>query len=347
MRRQKLEEERTEEYYDEERKRRELKKEKERRAKKTGKVGAPVKSVIQKITETKTQVPIIELPSLKLEKPKIEIKEVKASKEIPRIKREELEVKVPIIELPSSLFREREIKLKKETPLGEIEEKEVRIPLVRGGDLLDEKIDEKLLKKLEEQRRIETQKPQVSAISSEAESSVGGEEEIEEEPPEVIKLVFSGFSEISVGGPIIILYKELDEDSTIGSFETMCMRIFREKRGGHPEVQPIERCSEFNIREVENYLRAEKKIIRIDLDLLKRDNESKVFELISRKHLRETLGRFVVGDVSFLIFKARDEELYEHCKEVLKLVIDECGASFKYFGNTPSKVNDRAKKDFN
>jgi len=357
---QKLKEEREEEY-DEERKRRELERKKREKVEKKGvekvsKVESPAKSIIQKTTETE-----VELPILKLEKPKIGVKEVKLSKGIPHVGREELKVKVPIIKLSSPVFEEREIKLNKDIPSIEAVEKKVlkiplvklrktivrdiisefnsniptirtkpqtrvripiyrilRTPMVREIRLLDEKINEKLLEKLEERRRIEIQKPQVSAISSGTEPSVGGEEEIEEEPPEVIEFAFGGFSKISVRGPIIVLYKELDDDSTIGSFETICIRIFREKRGGHPEVQPIERCSEFNIKEIENYLRAEKKIIRIDLDLLKKDDENKVFKLIFPEHLRETLGRFVVGDVSFLIFKARDERLYEHCKKVLK-----------------------------
>ena len=86
---QKLKEEKKEEY-DEERKRRELERKKREKEEKKGvekvsKVESHAKPVIQKTTETEVKVPI-----LKLEKPKIEIKEGRLSKGIPHIEREEL-----------------------------------------------------------------------------------------------------------------------------------------------------------------------------------------------------------------------------------------------------------------
>lgn len=361
---QKLKEERKEEY-DEERKRRELerkKREKEEKkgVKKVSKVESPAKSVIQKTTETEVKVPI-----LKLEKPKIEIKEGRLSKGIPHIEREELEVKVPVIRLFSPVFEEREIRLNKDIPSIEtIEEKALKIPLVKlrkavvkdvifGFNsntptirpklqigirtpiyrilrtpivkeigLLDKKIDEKLLEKLEERRRTEIQKSQISAISGEGEPSLGEGEEAEEETPEFLEFVFGGHpTQILAGGPIIVLYKELEEDSTIGSFETLCERIFRERKGGKPGYLPIQKLDDFNIREIEKYIKPEGNIVRIDLDLLKKDAKGKkrnIFEIISPEYLRETLGRFIVGDVSFLIFKTRDKDLYDHCKQILR-----------------------------
>lgn len=344
---QKLKEEKKEEY-DEERKRRELEKRKQEKREKKGvekvsKVESPAKSITQKTIETEVKVPI-----LKLEKPKIGVKEVKLSKEIPHIEREELEVKVPVIKLSSSVFEEREIKLNKDIPFIEAVEKKalkiplvklrkviirdiisefnsnipiirsklqtrvripiyriLRTPIVREIGLLDEKIDKKLLEKLEER-----------------EPSIGEGEGTEEEPPEFLKFVFGGHStKILARGPIIVLYKELEDDSTIGSFETLCIRIFREKKGGEPGYLSIKKLDEFNIREIEKYIKPEGNIVRIDLDLLKKDAEGRkrnIFEIISLEHLRETLGRFIVGEVSFLIFKTRDKHLYEHCRQVLE-----------------------------
>jgi len=361
---QKLKEEREEEY-DEERKRRELERKKREKEEKKGvgkvsKVESPAKSITQKTIETEVKVPI-----LKLEKPKIGVKEVKLSKEIAHIGREELEVKVPVIKLSSPVFEEREIKLNKDIPFIEAVEKKalkmplvklrkviirdiisefnsnipiirpklqtrvripiyriLRTPIVREIGLLDEKIDEKLLEKLEDRRRMEIQKPQVSAISREAEPSLGGGEGTEEEPPEFLKFVFGGHStKILARGPIIVLYKELENDSTIGSFETLCIRIFREKKGGEPGYLSIKKLDEFNIREIEKYIKPEGNIVRIDLDMLKKDAEGRkrnIFEIISPEYLRETLGRFIVGEVSFLIFKTRDKHLYKQCRQVLE-----------------------------
>ena len=360
---QKLKEEKKEEY-DEERKRRELERKKREKEEKKGvekvsKVESPAKSIIQKTTETKVKVPI-----LKLEKPKIGVKEVKLLKDTPHIEREELEVRVPVIKLSSPVFEEREIKLNKNIPRVEKDKRKVKIPLVklrkpivwdvisefnsnifkppkppikkiiipiyrilrtpmvREIGLLDEKIDEKLLEKLEDRRRMEIQKPQVSAISREAEPSLGEGEGTEEEPPEFLKFVFGGHStKILARGPIIVLYKELENDSTIGSFETLCIRIFREKKGGEPGYLSIKKLDEFNIREIEKYIKPEGNIVRIDLDLLKKDAEGRkrnIFEIISPEYLRETLGRFIVGEVSFLIFKTRDKHLYKQCRQVLE-----------------------------
>jgi len=359
---QKLKEEKKEEY-DEERKRRELERKKREKEEKKGvekvsKVESPAKSIIQKTTETKVKVPI-----LKLEKPKIGVKEVKLLKDTPHIEREELEVRVPVIKLSSPVFEEREIKLNKNIPRVEKDKRKVKIPLVklrkpivwdvisefnsnifkppkppikkiiipiyrilrtpmvREIGLLDEKIDEKLLEKLEEEKRIEIQKPQVSAISRGAEPSLGGGEGAEEEPPDFLKFVFGGDStKILARGPIIVLYKELEDDSTIGSFETLCIRIFREKKGGEPGYLSIKNLDTHNIREVEKYIKPEGNIVRIDLDSLKKDakkNDRNIFKIVSPERLREPLDRFIVGDVSFLIFKTRDEKLYDHCKRVL------------------------------
>ncbi|MHA1874119.1 MAG: hypothetical protein ACTSVB_08395, partial [Candidatus Heimdallarchaeaceae archaeon] len=385
---QKLKEEKKEEY-DQERKRRELEKRKREKEEKKGvekvsEVKPPARSIIQKTTETEVKVPI-----LKLEKPKIEVKEIKLSKDIPHIERKELEVKVPIIKLFTPMFEEGEIKLNKNVPSIEPIDKELKIPLVklketlvkcvilefnsnipeirprlrtriripiyrilkppliREISLFDKKIDEKLLEELEE-KTIQTPRLQVSVISKGAEPSLGGGEEIEEEPPEIIKFVFGNNStRILSKGPIVILYKELENDSTIGSFETLCIRIFREKKGGEPGYFSIKNLDPYNIREVEKYIKPEGNIVRIDLDALKKDaEESKrnIFEIVSSERLRETLDRFIVGDVSFLIFKTRDEKLYEYCKQVLMKLSASVEHPLKIVEVIPQKISIEEKK---
>ena len=220
--------------------------------------------------------------------------------------------------------------------------------MVKEIGLLDKKIDEKLLEKLEERRKIEIQKLQISAISKGAEPSLGGEEEIEEEPPEIIKFIFGNNStQILSKGPIVILYKELETDSTIGSFETLCIRIFTEKKGGEPRYFSIKNLDPYNIREVEKYIKPEGNIVRIDLDTLKKDaEESKrnIFEIVSSERLRETLDRFIVGDISFLIFKTRDEKLYEYCKQVLMNLSASVEHPLRIIEVIPQKLSIEEKK---
>ncbi|RLI79958.1 hypothetical protein DRP04_08665, partial [Archaeoglobales archaeon] len=361
---EKLREEKREEY-DEERKRRELERKKreeegKKRVEKPSKVEASTELTVKETIEAEVSEEV-RVPILELEKPKIEVKEVELSKEIPRVEREKLEIKVPIVKLSPPVFEEREIKLNKDIPsikaMGKGTLKvplvklrkavvrciiskfdstipsvrprprtRVRIPIyrilrppaVREACLFDEKIDERLLEKLEERKTTEIQRPQVYAISREAEPSPGEGVKTEEEPPEFLKFVFGGHStKILARGPVIVLYRELEGDSTIGSFETLCIRIFREKKGGEPSYLSIKNLDQYNIREIEKYLKPEGNIVRVDLDALKKGAEkekSDIFKIISPERLRELLDRFIVGDVSFLVFKTRDEKLYNHCK---------------------------------
>lgn len=342
------------------------------------------KPSIQKTYETKIRIPI-----LKLEKPKIEIKEVSLSKNIPHIEKEKLEIKVPIIHLSPPVFEEKEIKINKEIPSVEVIEKKIKIPIVKLRevhvrsiipsfnsviptvkpspetrvrvpiyrilriprikeiDFLDEKIDEKLLDRLEEVRE-QIPESQVSVTLGGAEPSGGEEEEFEEKPPEVIKFIWgSGSTNILSNGPFVILYKELEDDSTIGSFETICMRVFREKRGGEPGYFSIKKLDDFNIREIEKHIKPEGNIIRIDLDQIKKDTENKkedISKYISSDRLKETLDKFIVGPVSFLIFKTRDENLYKYYKQVLKKLSANMEHPLKIIEVTPRKMTVEQKK---
>jgi len=374
MAEQKLEKQKEEEY-DEERKRREIeRKEREKEeVEKVSEVKTPVKSFSQKPAETEVKVPILKLekpktevkkvevskdipyiekeelevkvPIIKLSSPLFKEREIKLNKDVPSIEAIEKEVlKIPLIRLRKAIVRGiisefnsniPTIRPKPQTRVRIPIYRILRTPMVKEIGLLDEKIDEKLLEKLEERRRIEIQKPQVSAISRGAEPSLGGGEGTEEEPPEFLKFVFGGHStKILVRGPIIVLYKELEDDSTIGSFETLCIRIFREKKGGEPGYLSIKNLDPHNIREVEKYIKPEGNIVRIDLDALKKDaekNDKNIFEIVSPERLREPLDRFIVGDVSFLIFKTRDEKIYDYCKQVLNHLM-------KYMENIPKFI---------
>lgn len=338
------------------RKRKELEKKKKEK-KKIEKVES-TKPIIQKIPETKVKIPVLKLgeskieikevripkeiphiekekleikiPIVQLTSPTFEEKEIKVDKEILSVESmEKKRLKIPLVKLREVCVKSiisgfnstiptlrPKLQTRIRVPIYRI----LKPPLIREVALLDEKIDEKFLEKLEE-RRIQVVEPQVSAATRGGEPSLGGGEEIEEESLEIIRFVFgSNSTKILSRGPIVILYKELNDDSTIGSFETLCIRIFREKKSGVPGYFSIKKLDDFNIREIEKYIKPEGYIVRIDLDQLKKDAEIKernIFEIISPEHLRETLSRFIVGDVSFLIFKTRDKKFYDHCKQVL------------------------------
>jgi len=270
----------------------------------------------------------IKVPLIKLSPPVFEEREIKLNKDIPSIEAIEKKVlKIPLVKLRKVIVRDIIFKFDSNIPsIRPKPQTRVRIPIyrisrtpaVREIGLLDEKINEKLLEKLEERRRrMEIQKPQTYVISKEAEPSLGEGIETEEEPPEFLKFVFGvNSTKIFARGPIIVLYKELENDSTIGSFETLCIRIFGEKKGGEPSYLSLKNLDPHNIREIEKYLKPEGNVIRIDLDTLKKDAEKKraekerkdIFKIVSHERLRELLDRFIVGDVSFLIFKTRDKK---------------------------------------
>ena len=79
----------------------------------------------------------------------------------------------------------------------------------------------------------------------------------------------------------------------------------------------IKNLDEFNVREIQKYVEAEGgKIVRVDLDLMEKPES-----LISTKRLRETISRFTSGELSFLIFKTRNEIFYSRCRQVLKDIL--------------------------
>jgi len=140
----------------------------------------------------------------------------------------------------------------------------------------------------------------------------------EPELPDVSKVFGDSFSKVvSARKPVVVLYRELENDSTIGTFETLCERIFRE-RGLIPRPpKHIKNLDEFNVREIQKYVEAESgKIVRVDLDLMEKPES-----LLSTKRLRETISRFTSGELSFLIFKTRNEILYSRCRQVLKEIL--------------------------
>ena len=264
----------------------------------------------REVPEIKEKVKI-EIPIVELDKHVIAPKKLEIDREILEIK-EEVKIEIPIVELDKHVIAPKELGIDKEVPETK-EEVKITIPIIELSRALPNIIPE--------ERRIISEEEETSVVSTTGMSSTSskpssGREKSEEIPePDIVDFVFGvSNSKISSKGPKIVLYKELDNDSTIGSFETLCIKIYREKVGGNPRIQPIKKFDEFNIREIEKWVEANKRIITIDLD----SDKKRVHSWFREENLRETLRRDMIGDVGFIIFKTRDGKLYEHCKKVLE-----------------------------
>lgn len=341
--------EQKEEYYDEERRR----KHEERQKREATKVKVTPKIDEKKATlHTKIEIPIIALYG----DVGIETKEIKIDKEIPEIGEEELKISIPVIELEKPVIELKQVELEKIIPKIVAEESKFEIPLIRLNkpeqvrsfittfdeklpqiqptvrrlrvpiyrvyksvvreivSSFDSRVDPKILQCFMD-KELE-QKPETTSPESEPSA---GEEEFEE-IPDIVDFVFGvPNSKISSRGPKIVLYKELETDSTIGSFETLCIRIYREKKGGYPRIQPIKKLDEFNKKEIEKYVEINK-VITIDLDNNLDKNKKKAYKWFCEETLREPIRRAIIGDVGFIIFKTRDAKLYEYSKKVLENV---------------------------
>ena len=348
-----IKEQKEKEIYEEERRRRE--REKERREERKKRAKPELKPIAKERTALPERVKI---PIVELDKAAIELKEIEVDKEIPEITKEEVKITIPIIELERPSIELKQIELDYTSPDIIPEERRLEIPLIRLEKTkrvtcivttfderppqvkvtkrilkipiyrpskpvireiissFDSRLDAKILQSLiiEEEKEEVIEEKQTAEVISPAGEPSGGEEE-SEEVPDIIDFVFGvPNGKISSKGPKIVLYKELEKDSTIGSFETLCIRIYREKEGGDPRIQPIKKLDEFNIKEIEKWVEANKRIVTVDLD----NNKEKANKWFCEENLREPLRRAIIGEVGFIIFKTRDEKLYEYCKKVLE-----------------------------
>jgi hypothetical protein len=299
----------------------------------------------------------IDIPIVVLEKPKIEVKDVKLDynpPEIPPSKGRNLEIPVIRLNKPKevrcsiSTFDEKLPQI-----LPKIEGV-LRVPIYRAPkpvtreiiSSFDSRIDTQILQQLtgkEKETRIEipTEEKTNERVSAENEPSSSGKEI--KEIPDIIDLIFGvSSSKLSSKGPKIVLYRELEKDSTIGSFETLCIRIYREKVGGYPRLKPVKELDEFNVMEIEKWMDAHGSLFTIDLDC----NKKKVREWFTQNNLREPVRRAIIGDVGFIIFKTRDAELYDHCKKVLERLEKEIEHPLDVIYIEPRQLSFEEKKEF-
>ena len=340
-------------YDEEERRRREQEKEKQEEKKKKAKPGSKPIAKEKIALPEKVKIPIVELdelaielkeieidkeipeitkeevkitiPIVELEKPAIELKQIELDYTLPDIIPEEKKLEVPLIRLEKAkkvtciitTFDER-------LPQVKVTKRMLKIPIYRPSKPIireiissfDSRLDVKILQRLiiEEEKEEVIEEKQTAEVISPAGEPPGGEEE-SEEVPDIIDFVFGvPNGKISSKRPKIVLYKELENDSTIGSFETLCIRIYREKEGGDPRIQPIKKLDEFNIKEIEKWMEANKRIVTVDLD----HDKEKANKWFCEENLREPLRRAIIGEVGFIIFKTRDEKSYKYCTKVLE-----------------------------
>jgi len=134
------------------------------------------------------------------------------------------------------------------------------------------------------------------------------------------KIFGKSFSEFCEHNNVkIVLYKELELDDTIESFETFCMKFYREIHGGKPPLKLILKESDYNIDELEHWVSGEENITIIDLDQEKlrealfKDLEQKQSRETSSKDLseiRQLLYRTINKRLGFIIFKTKDSQIY-------------------------------------
>jgi len=328
----------------------EVKKEEERGREGAGEVGEKRRKVASalKEEELKTafeeEVPegIVEVPIVKLEKPSVKICRLGFSDEVPEVVGGKLDVIIPFLSLQERPPTTIPGRLNDEILRLEREERKVVIPFIK----LDFPIKAQVLQGFDEEiRRIEEIKfkPIVPSFRKEsfylksclrsfdlainekivrlermegkefeegggAESTGGGEE-----IPDFLEFAFGGEGGgIRGGGPKIILFKDLENDSYVGFLENICLRIYREREGGEPKAVKMRRMDDMNKRIVEELLKAGGRIFTIDLD--------KEEKMPDETHLWERLEETYAEKLGFIIFTVRGGEKFERLRELMQRI---------------------------
>ncbi len=301
--------------------------------------------IILKEIEIDKKIPKIEeedreliIPIIKKEKLKVELKNNGFVYNIPTIKLPDSELIVPFIKLATS--RQVRVKGNFNDRLPQIHPKRIkaqRIPkykiekkkvLRTAIAFFDNSVGELLIKKhsglrdiekIEEKIKETTKMEQIIEVSVEDDGDTPSKGmEDHEKLPDFIDFIFNiSNRELSRSKrPKLVLYKELDGDSTIGFFTTICLKIMREKGIKNPKILHMKKLDEFNKKEITKYISIDRKIIVIDLDEYNKDiKDSK--EWFIKSNLKELIRKCIHGEFGLLIFKTRSLKLYKHCEKVL------------------------------
>ncbi len=148
-------------------------------------------------------------------------------------------------------------------------------------------------------------------------SPLGDGAGIPDEPPDVMQCLFGiKNDDLSTRRPKIILYKELPDDNTLASFETCCLRIYREQAGGNPPIlQPVSRLDETIVTYLDRWADPGRHLITLDLDYFSQKEAKK---WLKPRNLRDFIRRAIAEDYGFIIFKSRREDLFEGCRRLVQ-----------------------------
>jgi len=134
--------------------------------------------------------------------------------------------------------------------------------------------------------------------------------------------------------PLIILFKDSQDDSYIHLFEEILIRIYREKKGGIPDIKKLTLKDEWSKREVERWL-DEGKIFVVDID-----SEGE----INRDLLADRLWAIFHGRKGIVIFYTKDEKVFEKYRRLLEEVNWQLQRVAKIVEITPRKLSFKEKK---
>jgi hypothetical protein len=143
---------------------------------------------------------------------------------------------------------------------------------------------------------IETETPVVSS-------------ETDEELPDFFEILFSGGAagNINSGEPTVICLEELGNDSYIGSLQTICARIYREKVGGMPKPTILSHLTEDFTSEITRWMKAENKIFSVQLD----ENDWRELSDGDWSHIWDRIDELFAQSFGFIIFNKSIQTLHD------------------------------------
>jgi len=338
--------EKFEEYEEEE-----IRKRKEERKHETSKESKEPKKEAQKIGEITLKVPLVTLTPFKF----IEEKEEVSKEVLLLTEKSKVILNVPFLSLSSVETKEKKLELDEKVSLLEAgrevriylpyvalsqpyyflrsteldcnvtetkeTKKETKVPLVEITPPLNVftpiAVDSKVIQIGESagEKRTEEVKVEEGALP-------GGSSFDEKEVPDFLEFAFGKEGgKIRGKGPKIILFKDVEEDSYIQFLQNVCLRIYREIKGGEPRAKEVYTIDDLNRREIERGLEAGDKIFTINLDKLLDELKHKESEKDNiETHLQERLGEIYSEDLGFIIFTTKKKENFEKFKDILEKI---------------------------
>ena len=288
------------------------------------------------------------IPLVTLGKPPVETGNIKIDTRIPDIRRGEKLIGVPFLKLQKAPSIAITQKLNYNIMSTEQRPASPAVPLFKPGALPTVRITHEFnadVAKIGEERaepwvpsyraeRFSSQRPQMKpnstlpttaeapksraetreAVAESAEAPSGTEEEL----PDFLEFAFGGEGrKIREKGPKIILFQDIKGNSYINFLQQICLRLYREIEGGRPRAVTFKNLYDLNKEEIEKSLKADGKILTVDLDAIKANNEKEFSELIKGSDVRlwqswwERLEETYSSNLGFIIFTTRERDTFD------------------------------------